>query len=112
MTERLVDLSLKPEFLDRHREECSNSQTGKKVLKLILRTFFKMSLLLIIHLYLLFWFVHLDEYELNGWIIVINHAMVVCSVASLCCKGFSVLMQPYKVLKKQNSSSSPMFHAY
>ena len=36
-TERLVDLSLKPEFLDRHKEDSSNSQAGKKVvLKLIL----------------------------------------------------------------------------
>ena len=29
-TEHLVDLSLKPEFLDRHREDSSNSQVGKK----------------------------------------------------------------------------------
>lgn len=29
-TERLVDLSLKPEFLDRHKEDSSNSQAGKK----------------------------------------------------------------------------------
>ena len=29
-TERLVDLSLKPEFLDRHKEDSSNSQADKK----------------------------------------------------------------------------------
>ena len=29
-TEHLVDLSLKPEFLDRHREDSSNSQASKK----------------------------------------------------------------------------------
>ncbi|RVX09623.1 rRNA biogenesis protein RRP5 [Vitis vinifera] len=33
-TERLVDLSLKPEFLDRHKEDSSNSQAGKKILSL------------------------------------------------------------------------------
>lgn len=30
-TERLVDLSLKPEFLDKSRDENSNGQTHKKV---------------------------------------------------------------------------------
>ena len=63
-TERLVDLSLKAEFLDRQKEESSNSQTGKKVvlklilLELSLRCRYSLSSTSIF----LFLFAHLDKF--------------------------------------------------